>query len=342
MHASRFVMRRPAAIFLNASRLDYDNALNFSRLNSVTSLTLNRVDTMTDVNEIVSKVKATEAEIVILKEMELPSKAVELFPPSVRLICEAGTGYNNIPIKVARQQKDISVVNVPTYSTESVAHMVITYIMSFSAALFSQARILYTSDNKNQINFRVFQHPIYEINDKVLGLVGGSGNIGTAVTDVALALGMEVIISSRKGRLPTGHKYENHPRVSVVPLPELLQRSDFVSINCPLNDETRHSIGRKQIEMMKPTAFLINTARGAIINESELIECMREHKIAGAGLDTQEVEPPSSDSELWNLPNVFMTPHIGWRRLETRQRLIDMTTDNIQSYIDGNVVNVVN
>jgi glycerate dehydrogenase len=342
MHASRFVMRRPAAIFLNASRLDYDNALNFSRLNSVTSLTLNRVDTMTDVNEIVSKVKATEAEIVILKEMELPSKAVELFPPSVRLICEAGTGYNNIPIKVARQQKDISVVNVPTYSTESVAHMVITYVMSFSAALFSQARILYTSDNKNQINFRVFQHPIYEINDKVLGLVGGSGNIGTAVTDVALALGMEVIISSRKGRLPTGHKYENHPRVSVVPLPELLQRSDFVSINCPLNDETRHSIGRKQIEMMKPTAFLINTARGAIINESELIECMREHKIAGAGLDTQEVEPPSSDSELWNLPNVFMTPHIGWRRLETRQRLIDMTTDNIQSYIDGNVVNVVN
>lgn len=342
MHASRFVMRRPAAIFLNASRLDYDNALNFSRLNSVTSLTLNRVDAMTDVNEIVSKVKATEAEIVILKEMELPSKAVELFPPSVRLICEAGTGYNNIPIKVARQQKDISVVNVPTYSTESVAHMVITYIMSFSAALFSQARTLYTSDNKNQINFRVFQHPIYEINDKVLGLVGGSGNIGTAVTDVALALGMEVIISSRKGRLPTGHKYENHPRVSVVPLPELLQRSDFVSINCPLNDETRHSIGRKQIEMMKPTAFLINTARGAIINESELIECMREHKIAGAGLDTQEVEPPSSDSELWNLPNVFMTPHIGWRRLETRQRLIDMTTDNIQSYIDGNVVNVVN
>lgn len=342
MHASRLVMRRPAAIFLNASRLDYDNALNFSRLNSVTSLTLNRVDTMTDINEIVSKVKAAEAEIVILKEMELPSKAVELFPPSVRLICEAGTGYNNIPIKVARQQKDISVVNVPTYSTESVAHMVITYIMSFSAALFPQARTLYTSDNRNQINFRVFQHPIYEINDKVLGLVGGSGNIGTAVTDVALALGMEVVISSRKGRLPVGHKYEKHPRVSVVPLPELLQRSDFVSINCPLNDETRHSIGRKEIELMKPTAFLINTARGAIINEAELIECMKENKIAGAGLDTQEVEPPSSDSELWNLPNVFMTPHIGWRRLETRQRLIDMTTDNIQSYIDGNVVNVVN
>lgn len=342
MHASRLVMRRPAAIFLNASRLDYDNALNFSRLNSVTSLTLNRVDTMTDINEIVSKVKAAEAEIVILKEMELPSKAVELFPPSVRLICEAGTGYNNIPIKVARQQKDISVVNVPTYSTESVAHMVITYIMSFSAALFPQARTLYASDNRNQINFRVFQHPIYEINDKVLGLVGGSGNIGTAVTDVALALGMEVVISSRKGRLPVGHKYEKHPRVSVVPLPELLQRSDFVSINCPLNDETRHSIGRKEIELMKPTAFLINTARGAIINEAELIECMKENKIAGAGLDTQEVEPPSSDSELWNLPNVFMTPHIGWRRLETRQRLIDMTTDNIQSYIDGNVVNVVN
>jgi glycerate dehydrogenase len=342
MYASRIVMRRPTAIFLNASRLDYDNALNFERLAAVTKLTLNRVDTMTDVNDIVAKVKASEAEIVILKEMELPSRAVELFPSSVRLICEAGTGYNNIPIKVARQAKDISVVNVPTYSTESVAHMVITYIMSFSAAIFSQARTLYTSNNKDQINFRVFQHPIYEINNKVLGLVGGSGNIGTAVTDVALALGMEVIISSRKGRLPAGHKYENHPRVSVVPLPELLQRSDFVSINCPLNEETRHSIGRKEIEMMKPTAFLINTARGAIINERELIECMKEKRIAGAGLDTQEVEPPPPDSELWNLSNVFMTPHIGWRRLETRQRLIDLTTENIQSYIDGNSINIVN
>eukprot|EP00957_Ditylum_brightwellii_P076400 5806323-Ditylum_brightwellii.AAC.1 len=194
--------------------------------------------------------------------------------------------------------------------------MVITYIMNFSAAMFSQARMMY--DGK-QDNFRVFQHPIYEITGKKLGMIGGSGTIGTAVADVAIPLGMDILISSRSGKLPPGHKYENHPRVSVVSLDELLATSDFVSINCPLNAHTRHTIGEREIRLMKPTAFLINTARGAIINEVELIKCMNERVIAGAGLDTQEVEPPPAESDLWKLDNVFLTPHIGWRRLETRQ-----------------------
>ena len=217
--------------------------------------------------------------------------------------------------------------------------MVITYIMNFSAAMFQQAKKLNDGD---QTNFTVFQHPIYEITGKILGLIGGSGTIGTAVADVALALGMNILISSRSGRLPSGHKHENNTQVKVVPFDDLLSTSDFVSINCPLNNETRHSIGSREINMMKQTAFLINTARGGIINEAELIECMKQKAIAGAGLDTQETEPPKPDCELWKLENVFLTPHIGWRRLETRQRLVDMTTDNIESYINGGIQNVVN
>jgi len=246
--------------------------------------------------------------------------------------------YNNLPVALARSL-GIDVVNVPTYSTESVAHMVITYIMNFSAAMFHQARMLHKGDRSN---FTVFQHPIREISGKVLGLIGGSGTIGTAIIDVALPLGMHVLISSRSGRLPLGHKYENNPRVKVVSLDEMLSTSDYVSINCPLNEQTRHSIGSREIRLMKPTAFLINTARGAIINETEFIQCMKENVIAGAGLDTQEIEPPQTDSELWTLDNVFLTPHIGWRRIETRQRLVDMTTDNIESYINGTIMNVVN
>mmetsp|Transcript_9625 Transcript_9625/g.14254 ORF Transcript_9625/g.14254 Transcript_9625/m.14254 type:complete len:341 (+) Transcript_9625:34-1056(+) len=336
--ASRIMMRRPVAIFLNSSRLDYDKCLDFSRLSKLTDLTLNEVDIVTDANEIVAKVSEAKAEIVITKEMEIPPNALSRFPPTVKFLCEAGTGYNNIPIKQAREQ-NIGVCNIPTYSTESVAHMVITYIMNFSAAMFSQARMMY--DGK-QDNFRVFQHPIYEITGKKLGMIGGSGTIGTAVADVAIPLGMDILISSRSGKLPPGHKYENHPRVSVVSLDELLATSDFVSINCPLNAHTRHTIGEREIRLMKPTAFLINTARGAIINEVELIKCMNERVIAGAGLDTQEVEPPPAESDLWKLDNVFLTPHIGWRRLETRQRLVDMTADNIEAYVNGEPTHVVN
>ena len=336
--ATRYAMRRPTAIFLNASRLDYDKKLDFSRLSCLTNLTLNEVDDITDANEIAEKVIASQAEIVITKEMEVPLSAVEKFPASVKLMCEAGTGYNNVPIKFARS-RHIDVVNIPTYSTESVAHMVITYIMNFSAAIFQQAKMLHEG---NQSNFTVFQHPIYEITGKKLGLIGGSGTIGTAVVDIALPLGMEVLISSRSGRLPKGHKYDNNPRVKVVSLDELMATSDFVSVNCPLNEQTRHSIGSREIRLMKPTAYLINTARGAIINQTELIECMKEKVIAGAGLDCQETEPPPTDSELWKLDNVFLTPHIGWRRLETRQRLVDMTTCNIECYINGQLQNVVN
>ena len=337
--ATRFLMRRPTAIFLNASRLDYDSACDFTRLSELTNLTLNKVDSISDADKIADLVNSSKAEIVITKEMEVPSAALEKFSPRVKLFCEAGTGYNNIPIALARS-RGIDVVNIPSYSTESVAHMVITYIMNFSAAMFQQARMLHDGDQRN---FTVsFQHPIYEITGKTLGLIGGSGTIGTAVIDVAIPLGMTVVISSRSGKLPSGHKYEDHPNVKVVPLEELLSTSDFVSINCPLNTETRHSIGSKEIRLMKPTAFLINTARGAIINEAEMIECMKERVIAGAGLDTQEVEPPHPDGEIWKLDNVFLTPHIGWRRLETRQRLVDMTTDNIETYIEGSVQNVVN
>ncbi|GFH55115.1 glycerate dehydrogenase and hydroxypyruvate reductase-like protein [Chaetoceros tenuissimus] len=332
------VLRRPTAIFLNSSRLNYDKRLDYSRLSALTNLTCNEVDNITSTEEIVSLVQKHQPEIVITKEMEVPSQALEQFPPSVKLLCESGTGYNNIPVALARE-KGMDVVNIPTYSNESVAHMVITYIMNFGAAMFDQARMLHNNDRRN---FTVFQHPIYEITNKTLGMIGGSGTIGTCVADVAIPLGMNIVISSRSGKLPKGHKYENHPKVKVVDFDDVFRLSDFVSINCPLNAETRHSVGAREIKLMKPTAFLINTARGAIINEKELIQCMKDRVIAGAGLDTQETEPPAEDSEIWNLDNVFLTPHIGWRRLETRQRLVDMTADNIEAYIRGETKNIVN
>jgi glycerate dehydrogenase len=212
--------------------------------------------------------------------------------------------------------------------------------------MFQQQHMLRCEGNR--ANFTgPFTLPLHEVNDKVLGLVGGAGRIGSTVAKIGVALGMEVIISSRRGSLPDDHELKHHPNVScTLDVNSVLQRADYVSLHTPLNDETRGSFGRAQIEQMKPTAFLINTSRGAVCREDELIECLRERRIAGAGLDVTTTEPPAPDSPLWNLPNVYLSPHTGWRRLETRQRLVDMTADNLRAYCRASTpkdfINVVN
>jgi glycerate dehydrogenase len=266
-------------------------------------------------------------------------------PTTVKLLCEAGTGYNNLPIQQARSA-GIPVCNIPTYSTEAVAHMAITYIINFSVSMFDQQRMLLQNDRSNFTG--PFTLPLHEINNKTLGLVGGAGRIGTKVAEIGLALGMNVIISSRRGSLPSDHILNGNPRVQCTGSVDiLLQQSDYVSLHTPLNDETRGTFGRAQISQMKRTAFLINTSRGAVCKENEVIECLQQGLIAGAGLDVTTTEPPSPDSPLWTLPNCWLSPHTGWRRLETRQRLVDMTAKNVESFcsaksIPHDLINVVN
>ena len=334
LFSKRFMMsssssNKPVAIFLNCSRLDYDRQLDFSRLNQIVDFQRNDQDYVTDPNQLVQLVTDSKAEIVITKEMQVPAHCVEKFPNTVKLLCEAGTGYNNIPIPAA-QAKGITVCNIPTYSTDAVAHMAITYIMNLSIGMFEQQAMLQRGDRSNFTG--PFTLPLHELNSKTLGLVGGSGMIGSKVADIALALGMKILISSRSEKLPDTHRLSNNPNVQVVPVDELLSKSDYVSLHTPLNDQTRGTFGKAQISKMKPTAFLVNTSRGAVCNEPELIECLKANMIAGAGLDVTATEPPSEDSEIWNLPNVWLSPHIGWRRIETRQRLVDMTYDNILAY----------
>lgn len=336
------ILRRPIAVFLNASRLDYDRKLDFSRLQSTCDFRRHDVDKVVDHDEILEQVK--DAHIVITKEMELSRAVFEKFPASVKLLCEAGTGYNNLPVSAARE-RGVVVCNVPTYSTDAVAHMAITYLMNLSVSMFDQQRMLLEG---NRANFTgPFTLPLVEINGKTLGLVGGAGRIGSKVADIGLALGMDIIISSRAGKFAPDHRHATNPRVTVVKdLEPLLKTSDFVSIHCPLNEQTRGSFGRTQLQQMKRSAFLINTARGAICKEDELIECLKEGVIAGAGLDVTTTEPPPMDSEIWNLPNVWLSPHTGWRRIETRQRLVDMTADNIEAFCkaenEKDMINVVN
>jgi glycerate dehydrogenase len=334
---------KPVALFLNSRRLDYDHQLNWDQLEDITVLHRHDVDKVSNIDEMVELVcDKIRPEIIITKEMLVPSDAVTQWSTSTssattyegpKLLCEAGTGYNNLPLGVC-QRHNIIVCNVPTYSTEAVAHTAVTYVMNFSLSLLEQQRRLLYDGDRSNFTSKV-QHPLHELSGQTIGLVGGAGRIGTAVAHVCLALGMNVIISSRSPELPDGHSLRGNPQVRVVQDIEndLLPNCDYVSLHAPLNDQTRGSFGREQIKCMKPTAYLINTSRGAVIREDELIDCMRNNVIAGAGLDVQSSEPPPSNSELWDLPNVFLSPHIGWRRIETRQRLVNMTCDNIRAYI---------
>lgn len=341
--ATTTVHTKPKAVFLNASRLNYDGKLDFSDWHELVDVTLHDADRVDDPNQVLELVQ--DAEIVITKEMPVPASTFALFPDTVRLLCEAGTGYNNLPVTAARA-RHVTVCNTPTYSTDAVAHMAITYLMNFSVSMFEQQHMLRCQQDRS--NFTgPFTLPLHEINDKTLGLVGGAGRIGTTVAKIALALGMHVILSSRRGSLPPDHDLYGCDRVTcTADVKALLQQSDYVSLHTPLNDETRGSFGRTQIEQMKPTAFLINTSRGAVCHEDELVECLREGWIAGAGLDVTTTEPPAPDSPLWTLDRVYLSPHTGWRRLETRQRLVQMTADNLRAYChaksEADYINVVN
>ena len=244
----------------------------------------------------------------------------------------ADSEAHTIDINAARS-KDIAVCNVPSYSTEAVAQLAITFMLNFSASLSQQQAMI---QNGSFTNFTACpQIPLFELQGKTLGIIGG-GSIGGEVIRIAKVLGMKILVFSRRG------KDWGEQDVSNAPLDELLQRSDFVSIHCPLTAETKGLVNGERLKLMKPSAFLINTARGPIIDEPALIAALKEGQIAGAALDVQDPEPPDASSPLYELGNIILTPHIGWKRLETRQRLVGLTAENITAFIQGQPINVVN
>jgi len=320
-------MPRPAVAILNEAKLNFDKKLSYANLEAVVDITTYD-DTLP--GQVVER--ASGKAILITKEMPVPGDVIAALPDSVRLICEAGTGFNNIDVAAAKE-RGIAVTNVPAYSAQAVAHLVITAVLNFSCSMVPQQCRLAAGDRLGWRSLGSLPH--FELAGKTIGLIGGRGTIGTAVADVALVLGMRVMVSSRSPA-PS-----DKPGVEIVDLPTLLAASDFVSIHCPLNDATRGSIGRQQLLAMKRSAYLINTARGPIVDEAALVEALSGGVIAGAALDVQEVEPLPVDSPLFDLDNVVLTPHIGWQRLETRQRLLDTVAANCSGFLSGAAVNSV-
>ena len=310
-------------VVVNAGKMNYDHLLDFSVLSNDVQV----YDDSTN-EEVIERIQG--ARVVVTKELPVGEDLLSQIPDSVKLIVEAGTGYNNIDLDAARA-KGITVCNIPAYSTERVAHTVIMMLLNFSSTMQQQIGMLAKGDRSNFTKYLQVSHT--EVNGKTLGVVG-AGHIGMGVIKVAKALGMNVLVHTRTPKADgDGIRY--------VSLDELLENSDYITLHCPLNEQTKHMINKDTIAKMKSSAVIINTGRGSLINEADLCEALVAKRIAGAGLDVQEVEPPVEDSPLYTLDNVIITPHMGWKGLETRQRLVGIIRDNVQAFFKGEPINVV-
>ncbi len=310
-------------VVLNAGLVNYDGNIDYSQIASEVVIydetpedkILERVDGFT---------------IVVTKEMKVSGDIIRKFPDSVKMICEAGTGYNNIDLDAVRE-KGILLCNIPAYSSKRVAHTAILLILNLASSMQKQIRMLSEGNHDNFHKHLMVDH--VELNGKILGVIG-YGNIAKEIIKVAQALGMKILVSARTSRADV-------EEIHFTTNEEILKKSDFISLNCPLNESTRHMINKETLAMMKPTAYLINTARGALIDEAALIDALQNNVIAGAGLDVQEVEPLKDTSPLYTMDNVIITPHMGWRGLETRQRLVSLIQENISAFSKGQPINRV-
>ena len=310
-------------VVLNAKKMNFDGKLDFSVLSS-------DVTVYDDTTEQQLSERIQGADIIVTKEMSVSAEMIQKFPESVKLICEAGTGYNNINLEATRK-KGITVCNIPSYSTERVAHTAIMMILNLSSAMQVQMKMLACGNHDNFT--RNLQVPHVEVNGKTLGVIG-AGHIGRKVIQIAQALDMNILVYTRTPK-------EDEKGICYVSLEELLKNSDYVSMHCPLTESTKHMINKETLSLMKPSAFIINTSRGALIDEAALIEALENGMIAGAGLDVQETEPPEEANPLYTMDQVLLTPHMGWKGLETRQRLVSILADNIKQFMEGNPINVV-
>lgn len=249
--------------------------------------------------------------------------------PQLQLVCVCATGTNNVDLDAARAA-GVEVRNVANYAAASVAQHTLALMLGLATQWHRYHAAVQRGDWAKSPMFCLMDYPVSELAGKTLGIVG-SGDLGTRVAQLGEAFGMEVIVAQLPGRESAVRGQQRWPRL---PWPEFLTLADYVSLHCPLTPHTRGLIGENELRAMKPGAFLINTARGGIVDEAALLVALRDGQIAGAALDVLEREPPAADHPLLAAgpPNLIVTPHNAWISRECRQRLLDGVTRNIVSW----------
>lgn len=277
--------------------------------------------------------RCRDAAIVITNKAPLSRETISRLP-SLRYIGVTATGYNIVDIAAARE-RGIIVTNVPAYSTNSVAQLVFALLLELTHHTGHHAQAVRSGRWSAQPDFAFWDLPLMELAGKTFG-VFGYGSIGAAVARIAEAFNMKVLVHTR-----TASRVTASSSLSVVDMPTLFHSSDVLSLHCPLTPETDKLINAERLALMKPSALLINTGRGGLIDEPALADALNNERIAGAGLDVLSAEPPPADNPLLTAKNCIITPHIAWASGAARARLMEVVVSNVRAFLSGHPVNVV-
>jgi glycerate dehydrogenase len=277
------------------------------------------------------KERVGEAEAVLTNKVVL-DEALFSACSGIQYVGVLATGVNVVDIEAAHR-RNIVVTNVPDYSTRSVAQHVFAHILNLSIRVGDHARSVRRGDWVRCQDFSYCLHELIELADKKMGIIG-MGRIGTQVAALAHAFGMDVLYYTRS-------KVGEVPGARSVPLESLVRESDIISLHCPLTEDTHQLMNAERIGWMKSGAFLINTGRGLLVEESALADALNDGRLGGAGLDVLATEPPLRDNPLLTAKNCFITPHIAWATRESRSRLLQAVVDNLKAFIGGAATNVV-
>ena len=278
--------------------------------------------------------RSKNADIIITSKVVFDRELL-LKLPSLKYIGVIATGYNVIDLEAARE-RNVIVTNIPDYCASSVAQMVFAHVLELARRVGHHDNSVKKGEWSSNEDFCYWEYPQMELNGKILGLIG-CGNIGSNVANTAISFGMQVLAYD-----PYPRHMDDDPPIEFVDIDTVFTQSDVISLHCPLTAETKEIIRTSTLSKMKPTAFVINTARGPLVNEADLSRALNNGIIGGAGLDVLNIEPPDRANPLFRTKNCFITPHIAWASQESRVRLIKMTADNIEAFLAGRPTNVVN
>ena len=275
--------------------------------------------------------RSKDADAIIINRIVV-TRELLLSLPKLKYIGLFATGFNLVDTKAAHEL-GVTVCNVPFYCVGTVAQQAFALLLELCNHVNNLSDTIKNGNYNHSIEMSLSEYPIFELYGKTLGIVG-YGNIGKTVAALGKALSMNILVYSKHEK-----KLEDGERQ--VSLEELFSKSDVISLHCALNDETRELVNERLLSLVKPTALLINTARGGLIDEKALADALNSGKIGGAGLDVLAKEPPEKDCPLFTAKNVVLTPHIGWSSRDARMRLVKCVADNLSAWLDKKPINVV-